>query len=407
MTGNDNILISSIGGDKYLLPAGLEDALPPQAEFEAYVTSQILVDFKSYGYDRIDPPLLEFEECLLNGSSADSNVSKQTFRMMDPVSRKMLGVRVDMTIQAARIASSRLAGEPRPLRLSYAGKVLRVMGTQLRPSRQFTQAGIELIGTDCAAADAEVIVLSVHALEEIGVKGICIDLNIPQLASLILHEQIVSGQVDLQIVKGLLEAKAPEIVSYLKGNGASTQAEIIKNLIDAAGEADSAILKLQSIEFSGEAASIINRLIEVVNIVKSKKANLTITVDVVENVGLGYHKGITFNLYAKGSSLIIGRGGRYITGTLNADKNKEETGGEDAVGATLFLDSIMPMLSMPQDSMRVLVAENANQTKAEQLRKEGIITINAMEIESKDIKLEAKRMKCSHVLLEDELLSVI
>lgn len=406
MICNDNVLISSIGGDKYLLPAGLEDALPPQAEFKADVTSQILADFKSYGYDRVDPPMLEFEECLLNGSSADSNFAKQIFRMMDPVSRKMLGVRVDMTIQAARIASSRLAREPRPLRLSYAGKVLRVMGTQLRPCRQFTQAGIELIGTNCVAADAEVIVLSVHALEEIGVKGICIDLNIPQLASLILHEQIASGQVDLQIVKDLLEAKAPEVVSYLSNNGASKQAEIIKSLIDAAGEADIAIQKLQSIKFSDEVENIINRLIDVVNIVKARKPNLTITVDVVENVGLGYHKGITFNLYAKGSSLIIGRGGRYVTGILNADKNKEETGGEDAVGATLFLNSIMPMLPVPKDSMRVLVAEDANQVKAKQLRKDGIVTINAMEIESKDMKSEAKRMKCSHVLLEDELLSV-
>ena len=141
--------------DKALLPAGLSDVLAPDAAFEASVLERLLDWFSRHGYDRVKPPLVEFEDGLLTGTGA--GLSEQTFRLMDPVSQKMMGVRADITPQVARIAATRLTRAPRPLRLSYAGQVLRVRGSQLRPERQFTQAGAELIGASETAADAEVI----------------------------------------------------------------------------------------------------------------------------------------------------------------------------------------------------------------------------------------------------------
>ncbi len=88
---------------------------------------------------------------------------------MDPVSQRMMGVRADMTPQVGRIAASRLKGAPRPLRLSYAGQVLRVKGEQMRPERQIGQAGVELIGVESAAADAEAVLLAAEALKQLGV----------------------------------------------------------------------------------------------------------------------------------------------------------------------------------------------------------------------------------------------
>ena len=82
-----------------------------------------------FGYQRVKPPLLEFEDSLLAGSGAA--VAEQTFRLMDPDSQRMMGLRADTTPQVARIATTRLAGAPRPLRLSYAGQCLRVRGSQL------------------------------------------------------------------------------------------------------------------------------------------------------------------------------------------------------------------------------------------------------------------------------------
>src|SRR6201995_4273025 len=105
-----------------LLPAGLRDLLPPDAETEASAVESLMGVFAAHGYQRVKPPLLEFEDTLLAGSGAA--VGTQTFRLMDPDTRRMMGVRADMTPQVARIAATRLAHLPRPLRLSYAGQAL-------------------------------------------------------------------------------------------------------------------------------------------------------------------------------------------------------------------------------------------------------------------------------------------
>src|SRR5580692_12745911 len=149
-----------------LLPAGLRDGLPPDAAQRAAVIERLIAEFGAHGYERVEPPLVEFEDSLLpSGPGAGPEI----FRLMDPLSQRMMGVRADLTIQVARIATTRLAARPRPLRLSYAGDVLRVKGSQLRPERQFVQVGAELIGAPSVAADVEVVRLAADALAAIGV----------------------------------------------------------------------------------------------------------------------------------------------------------------------------------------------------------------------------------------------
>src|SRR6202043_2588216 len=99
-----------------LLPTGLYDLLPPAAEREAEVTARLMGVLASHGYERVKPPLVEFEETLLSGAGAA--MASETFRTMDPISHRMIGVRADMTPQVARIAATRLRHLPRPLRLS-------------------------------------------------------------------------------------------------------------------------------------------------------------------------------------------------------------------------------------------------------------------------------------------------
>ena len=135
--------------------------------------------FAGRGYERVKPPLLEFEDTLFAGSGAA--VAEQTFRLMDPDSQRMMGLRADTTPQVARIAGTRLVNEPRPLRLSYAGQCLRVRGNQLAPDRQMAQAGIELIGTDFVAADAEIVLAGAEALHAAGLARFSFDLTLPTL----------------------------------------------------------------------------------------------------------------------------------------------------------------------------------------------------------------------------------
>src|SRR5277367_4342620 len=144
-----------------LLPTGMHDLLPPEAEVEAQVVSRLMATLAAHGYQRVKPPLVEFEETLLSGAGAA--MASDTFRTMDPTSQRMIGVRADMTPQVARIAATRLKHYPRPLRLSYAGQVLRVKGTEVRPERQIGQAGAELIGAEGPAADVEVIDVAAEA----------------------------------------------------------------------------------------------------------------------------------------------------------------------------------------------------------------------------------------------------
>src|ERR1700761_1641427 len=162
-----------------LLPAGLHDLLPPDAEREAALVEHAMAVFRAHGYERVKPPLVEFEESLLSG--VGKGWSLETFRLLDPESQRMMGVRADMTLQVARLAASRLLKAPRPLRLSYSGEVLRVGGEQLSPERQFRQIGCELIGSLEPAADAEIILLAADALKRMGVRGLSIDLNLPTI----------------------------------------------------------------------------------------------------------------------------------------------------------------------------------------------------------------------------------
>ena len=148
--------------------------------------------FAAHGYERVKPPLLEFEDSLLAGSGVA--VAEQTFRLMDPVSQRMMGLRADTTPQVARIAAHPpRRGRPRPLRLCYAGQVLRVRGTQLAPERQVPQAGIELIGTDAAAADAEVAVVAAEALAAVGLAPATLDVTLPTMTPALLDAAGVSA----------------------------------------------------------------------------------------------------------------------------------------------------------------------------------------------------------------------
>src|SRR4051812_27520640 len=110
-----------------LLPEGLRDVLPPDAGFEAEVVDRLKKSFAANGYALVKPPLVEFEETLLSG--VGTALAPRIFRMLDPASHRTLGVRADITTQIARIATTRLSSAPRPLRLMYAGQVLRVKGT--------------------------------------------------------------------------------------------------------------------------------------------------------------------------------------------------------------------------------------------------------------------------------------
>ncbi len=220
-----------------LLPLGLRDLLPPDAASEALVVGRMMAVLESHGYQRVKPPLVEFEDSLLSGPGAA--MASETFRLMDPISQRMIGIRADMTPQVARIAATRLRHAPRPLRLCYAGQVLRIKGGQLRPERQIGQVGAELIGADSAAADVEAIALAAEALAGLGISGLSVDLTLPRLVPAICASLGIAGKQS-EIIRAALDHKDAAKLAE-SGGGA---APLLGKLLAAAGPAKTALAAL-------------------------------------------------------------------------------------------------------------------------------------------------------------------
>ena len=368
-----------------LLPAGLRDILPPEAAIEAGIRETLAATFAGHGYDRVKPPLVEFEDSLMSGAGAA--VSSDTFRLMDPVSQRMMGVRADMTTQVARIALARLGDAPRPLRLSYTGEVLRVRGTQLRPEREFAQVGAELIGAENAAADIEIISIAVESLRAIGVPDLSVDLTIPLLVPALLASVDIDDD-RLIALRAALDRKDSAAVRDLGGTAAPTLAR----LMDGTGPADQALGVLGDLDLPAAAARELDRLRAVYAGLLALTPGLDITVDPVENRGFEYHTGVAFTFFARGERGEIGTGGRYVA-SLNGGGDAQ---GEPATGFTLYVDTVLRVIPEPPRPARIYVPAGTATDGLAALRRDGWVTIAGLDAAT-DVEEEARRLGCGHV----------
>jgi ATP phosphoribosyltransferase regulatory subunit len=360
-----------------LLPAGLHDVLPPEAEMEAKSVEAIMDCFAAHGYQRVNPPLLEFEDSLFSGSGAAT--AEHTFRLMDPDSQRMMGLRADTTPQIARLATTKLAGAPRPLRLAYAGQCLRVRGTHLQPERQIAQAGIELIGNDTAAADAEIILTAAEALGKVGLTGISFDLTVPRL---ILHLLNNVDPAHKSTLARALDRKDAAAVAQCGG----VHAEILMQLLEAAGPADHAISKLLAIDLPAAARAQAVRLSETISAIRERNPDLALTIDPVEFRGYKYHTGVCVTVFATGEQAELGRGGRYLCGE----------GEEPATGITLYPDSVVRAAPPQPLRPRLFLPFGTEPAQAAACRANNFATIAALGA-TVDPKTEAGRLGCSHI----------
>jgi len=371
------------------LPAGLQDVLPPEAAQEAAITEQLVATLASHGYERVKPPLLEFEDSLLAGPGAQ--VAPQTFRLMDPVSQRMMGLRADMTPQVARIAASRLGRAPRPLRLCYAGEVLRVRGTQLRPERQFAQVGAELLGTEAPAADAEVVRLAAEALQAVGLDGLSVDLSLPTVVGTVLPELGLDAEARAA-VRAALDRKDAAAVAEAGGQGA----ELCLALLRAAGPVERALPALRVLALPSAARAEVERLEAVVERLRRELPELRLTVDPVEHRGYEYQTGLSFTLFAPGVRGELGRGGRYAAarGLGPAAAGLAE---EPATGFTLYMDTVLRALPAPRRARRVYLPYGSDPARANGLRAAGWITVAGLE-PCAEPQAEARRLDCGRLL---------
>ena len=319
--------------DRDLLPEGLEDRLPQSAAAAARVTRAVLDVMDARGYDRVQPPTIEFEKSLASRMAGVE--TRRMFRFVDPSSLRTLALRSDMTPQVGRIAATGLAGVPRPLRLCYAGQVLTIKGDGLDPARERLQIGAELIGSDSVAAAGEMVAMAIEALAAAGASGISVDFTLPDLVDMLAASALPLPQDKIESVRRELDAKDA-------GGLVAAGGEAYLPLLYATGPFDAAIEQLAAI---GAGGALADRIAALREIAARVSGSARLTLDPSERHGFEYQTWFGFTLYAEGLRGALGRGGTYrILGQTSSD-------GETATGFSLYPDPLIDAFA-PDETQR-------------------------------------------------------
>ena len=361
---------------KGLLPAGLSDILYPKAQLQAKMIENLLDVFSSYGYLRVKPPLVEYEETLL--SDGPGTVLKDsTFRIMDPLSQKMMALRSDVTAQISRIASTRLFHLARPLRLSYSGDVLRVKGDSFNTERQKTQVGAELIGLENEFCDAEIILICLKALKSIDIENITIDINLPFLREYIFKDLSTSAKDEINKAIDLKDIKSLKKIKF-------NNSGIVLDLMESAGDFSFATKFLRGLKLEGFFNDVRDYYLKVIDIVNKNDSSIKISIDPLENRGFNYHTGLSFTIFSENLKGEIAKGGRYRT-----------LSGETAIGCTIYTEKIYSNSKSSLDKNLVYLP-HLNINEADNLISKGYRVIFGNNLSS-DFEKDALRLKCQFI----------
>ncbi len=354
-----------------LLPEGLEDRLPLAAAAATRMEQAVLTAMDSHGYDRVSPPLVEFEQPMARRMAGLR--TRNMFRFVDPRSLRMLALRSDMTVQVGRIAATGLAAAPRPLRLCYAGPVARMTGDMLDPRRESLQIGAELIGSDSAAAAAEIVQLAIAALEAAGATGISVDFTLPDLVDTLAAGTFPLDAEQVRAVRRELDAKD---AGGLRDAGGAAYLP----LLYASGPLEQALGRLAALDAGGALAS---RLAALRQIADRNAGRARLTLDPTERHGFEYQNWFGFTLYAEGARGAIGRGGTYRIGGSD----------EPATGFSVYLDELVAAARPGAARQTLFLPLGHDAAAAARLRADGWRTLAAL-----DDADDAQRLGCSHRL---------
>ena len=258
----------------------------------------------------VEPPLVEFLDSLLVGSGNDLEL--QTFRMVDQRSGRMLGIRADMTSQAARIDAASLRGNG-TRRLCYAGNVVHANPTGVLESRVPLLAGAELFGAQDAEADAEVVALMVDTLHCAGIVEPVIELGHVGIFRSLAAAGAFDAALEQAVFQALQRKAKPDLEELLAGNSVPrTIAAGILALPDLLG--DASVLDRARAEFAGLPTTVFDALDELQQLadaVAQRCEQVTLRFDLCELTGYGYHTGAVFAAYSENFGRAVARGGRY------------------------------------------------------------------------------------------------
>lgn len=360
--------------DRDLLPEGLEDRLPQSAVSATRIMRALLDVMDAHGYDRVRPPMIEFEKSL--AARMDGIQPRRMFRFIDPVSLRMLALRSDITPQIGRIAETGLAAAARPLRLSYSGQVALIKAESLDPRRERLQVGAELIGSDSVAAAAEIVAVAIEALKAAGATGISVDFTLPDLVDTLAEKALPLDPAKIDAVRRELDSKD---AGGLKAAGG----EAYLPLLYATGPFDQAIEKLAAVDAGGVLAGRIAGLREIAARVAG---SARLTLDPTERHGFEYQSWFGFMIYADGVRGAVGRGGTY--------RISSEGEGEAATGFSLYPDPLIDAANgVATRRESVFLPLGHDIAAAQKLRADGWRTVAALAQAD-----DATALGCTHTL---------
>ncbi len=301
---------ASTAGLRSQIPHGVQDRFLVDAARRRRAEAALREGFARWGYHEVIPPTFEYEENLAVGASAE--LRQATYRFLDHEGRT-LALRSDFTPQVARMAATKLFDQPMPLRCFYVGSLFRHEEPQAGRKREFTQAGIELVGADTAAADAEAVALAVTSLEALAIRDFQVNLGQMAFFRAITAELAADS---LRPIRDAIDHKnGARLAAALDSAGVTgPRREILCRLPDLIGGEevlDEALALSASLEDSGAARAAIERLAEVYRLLQAYGAGEQVILDLAEVRGMDYYTGITFRGVAPGLGWPIISGGRY------------------------------------------------------------------------------------------------
>ncbi len=296
--------------ERWILPDGIEEVLPADAWRLETLRRRILDLFTSWGYELVMPPMIEYLDSLLTGVSEDLDL--QTFKITDQLSGRMMGIRPDITPQAARIDAHYLKRNA-PVRLCYLGPVLQTRPGDFAASREPLQLGAELFGDAGIESDVEVLALMVAMLETLGIEDINIDLGHVGVFQGLAQASGLTAAQETTLFSALQRKARPEIDQALnEWNITGKHRQMLIGLLDLNGTTE--VLAQAQQQLAKAPATVhqaIDTLQAVADVIARRYPTVSIYIDLAEVSGYGYHTGIVFSAFTAGNGWAIAKGGRY------------------------------------------------------------------------------------------------
>ena len=363
---------------RWLLPEHIEDVLPAEARAIERLRRRILDLFESYGYELVAPPLLEYLESLLSGTGRDLDLA--TFKLVDQLSGRMLGLRADHTPQVARI-DAHLLNREGTVRLCYCGSVLHTVPAGMTKMREPIQIGAEMYGHAGIEADGEIVNLMIEALKVAGLDRVHVDLGHPGIYRALTEKSGLGAEDSEALFHAVQQKDAPRALE-LGG-------EAVAALTQLAGPIDviaAARKRLPSLPAVGVALNALERLAK-----QASRPGVEVSVDLAELGGFNYESGLVFAAFVHGSPDAIARGGRYDEVGASFGRARPAT------GFTMDLRQLAARVPAPAASDRILapaLEDPALQEAVTRLRSEGHIVVVQMPGSEK----HAAELACNHKL---------